>query len=681
MSRHRRSPRAAARPPTATGGGRRAWLLAAAIAIVTVLAFAPVREHGFVNIDDAHYVAENPVVRAGLTWRGVGWALTTGYAGNWHPLTWISHMADVELFGFDPGAFHLTNLGLHVASALVLFSLLLRLTAAPYRSAAVAALFAVHPLRVESVAWIAERKDVLSVFLGLATLLAYAGYARRPRLRSYLVVVASFALGLMAKPMLVTLPCVMLLLDVWPLGRLRWPIAWRVVREKVPLFALAALASAVTVVVQHQAGAVRTLETLSVARRAATAIVGYGFYLAKTVWPSDLALLYPYPSSLPVWPIVTASGALAVITAIAVRLRRDRPELLVGWLWFLGVLVPVSGVAQVGSQPWADRFTYLPSAGLFVLIVWGLHGVLAARRHGRVVLAAGAIAVTAIFAALTHRQVGYWRDGVTLWTRAIDVTTDNARAHTNLGQALAAGRRFDDAIAEYRKALRIRPDLAEAHNYLGVALADQGRMAEATASYREALRLQPGFAEAANNLGLALASTGRLTEAVGQFESALRLDPGFTPARSNLAIALAETGRADDAAREFAAVVAAQPESVEARLNLARGLLNLGRWEEALAQYDAALPLAPTFAPVHRGRGSALLRLGRLTEALVALHSAVQFAPGDPQARFELSLALATVGRTADAVRELRIVLRVDPDHDGARQLLAKIGGGGGSDR
>jgi tetratricopeptide (TPR) repeat protein len=650
-------------------------LLGAAIVLVTIAAFSPVRHHGFVNIDDAHYVAENPAVLSGLTWNGVAWAFTTGHAGNWHPLTWISHMADVELFGLDPGAFHVTNLALHTGSALVLFGLLVWLTNAPYRSAFVAALFAVHPLRVESVAWIAERKDVLSVFLGLATLLAYAWYARAPSLRRYGLVFAGLALGLMAKPMLVTLPCVMLLLDVWPLRRLTWPIAWTVVREKIPLFALVIAASIVTFAVQHQAGAVRTLETISIARRATTAVVAYGFYLVKTIWPSNLALLYPYPETFPIWKGLGALAVLALITIACVKQWRERPQLLVGWLWFVGVLVPVSGVAQVGSQPWADRFTYLPSAGLFVLAVWGLHDVASRWRHGRRAMAVAAVAITVACAALTYRQTAFWSDGVTLWTRALAVTESNFRAHTNLGQALAAERRLDAAIVEYRKALSIRPDLAEAHNYLGVALAEQGRVDEAIAAYQAALRHRPGFAEAGNNLGLALAETGRMDEAVRQFESTVRHDPEFTPARANLGIALAETGRPADAVRELTAVVEAEPQSVDARLNLATALLALGRADDALVQYDFAAARTPAYAPIHRGRGTALRRLGRQSDALVALTRAVQLAPEDPETHFELGMVLAAMGRGPDAIAELQTVLRLDPNHAGARELLARLTG------
>ena len=661
--------------PLARSSGPRAGAVAVAIAAglvcLTIAAYAPVRHHDFINLDDVQYVSGNPAVLAGLTWEGVTWAFTSGHAGNWHPLTWLSHMLDVELFGPGPGPQHITNLVLHIASTLLLFGLLTSLTGARLRGAIVAALFAVHPLHVESVAWIAERKDVLCLALSLAALQAYVAYVRAPRWSRAALVCVLMAAALMAKPMAVTLPFVMLLLDVWPLGR----FGRSAVREKLPLFALAAASSVVTVLVQQQSGAVQSVVAFPLMRRVGTALMAYVVYIGKAVWPAALAPLYPYPD-LSWIAVVGAALVLAALTALALRAASRWPYAAVGWFWYLGTLVPVIGLIQVGSQPYADRYTYLPLIGMSVAVVWGLADALGRSWAGRTALAVVASLAVVGCALLTRAQVAHWRDAVTLWRHTVAVTEGNYRAHTNLGQALTAAGRSAEALPAFETAIRLRPDFAEARNYHGVALMDRGDVERAAVEFGHAVRLLPRFVEARNNLGLALAQMGRLPEAVTEFKEAIRLSPAFAPAHTNLGIALAQLGRLDEAAVAFREAARLQPDSVETHLNLAAALTDLGRVAEAIGQYDLALRLDPASAAAQHGWGRALVRDNRPAEGLrryeAALRLDVSLASA-PGFRFDLAVAFARTGAREDAIRELETVLRLDPSHEGARELLAQI--------
>jgi len=448
---------------------------------VTFGAFYRVLGGEFLRYDDDVYITLNPFVKAGLSRVGLIWAFATGYNANWHPLTWVSHMLDVEVFGMNAGGHHLTNLILHLANTMLLFLVLRRMTGFVWRSAFVAALFGVHPLHVESVAWIAERKDVLSTLFWLLTIWAYARYAENPTWTRYLPVVLFFGLGLMAKPMLVTLPFVLLLLDYWPLNRLsfggkgeRTVPVYDLFLEKVPLFAMTALSCLITFRAQQMGGAVGLLEKLPFAVRAGNALVAYTTYIGKMFWPKNLAVFYPHPGAdLPVWQAVVAGLALVSITILVIRAGKPRPYLSVGWLWYLGTLVPVIGLVQVGAQAMADRYTYVPMIGLFIMLAWGLPGLGGKR------LAVPATLVVCALIAVTWRQVGYWRDSISLFRHAISVTEKNAVMHANLGLALRDRGRTDEAIREYREAIRIDPEFAQAHNNLAVALYFKGDYAEA----------------------------------------------------------------------------------------------------------------------------------------------------------------------------------------------------------
>ncbi len=552
-------------PDTAVSARALAALL---LAGATLAAFAPVLSAEFVIYDDERYVLRNPHVQEGFTAGALRWALSAGYASNWHPLTWMSHMLDWRLYGPSPAGHHLTSLLLHMASAVALFLLLDRMTGAPGRSAFAAALFALHPLHVESVAWVAERKDVLSTLIWILTAWAYVGWTRRIGIARYLLVAALLALGLTAKPMLVTLPLTLLILDFWPLGR--WGTgagrAARLLAEKVPLLALSAASAAVTVAVQAASPAVGSMQEFPLGVRVGNALVSCAGYLGKAVWPAGLAVFYPHPgSSLPLWKPVGAALLLAAVTALVVALRRSRPYLLAGWLWYLVTLLPVIGLVQVGEQAMADRYTYVPLIGPFVAVAWGIpdavRAVLAATRRDpsksapreralRWALPAAAVAVLLALAFLTRAQAATWKNSVTLFEHALRVTRGNHLAHLDLGAALSREGRSDEALAHYKEAVRIKPDNAMAQYDLGAALAARDRDAEATEHYVRALALDPGYAAAHNNLGILLAKQGRIDEAARHYAEAVRLRPDFAEAHFNLAVAYHAVGRDAEARTE-----------------------------------------------------------------------------------------------------------------------------------
>lgn len=540
----------------------RDWRKTAGIAIIlAVLAFLPYGqtfEHDFIDFDDNEYVTENAVVRSGLTWAGVRWALTAFHSGNWHPLTWMSHMLDVSLFGMDAGRHHLMNAFIHALSTALLFLALYRMTGAVWPSAFVAALFGVHPLHVESVAWVAERKDVLSGFFFMLVLLSYERYARRGGTGRYLLVATCFALGLLSKSMLVTVPFVLLLLDVWPLGRTSFAAAadgsrgaavpWaRLALEKAPLFLMAIAASLVTYLAQKEGGAMGAMERdlLPLGDRLANAVVAYAGYLGKTIWPSDLAIFYPHPGrTLPWWKVAGASAVLLGALLFGLRQRRSRPFLLIGWLWYLGMLVPVIGLVQVGIQAQADRYAYLPMIGPLIMIAWSAKAARPRTRdHWSMAVSFSSGAVLLILLAITAFQVGHWRNTVSVFQRAVEVAPDNWYAQRSLGSALAKRGLAEEAIDRYQAALRLRPRDSKAHNDLAVELAGRGRHQEAIERYQEALRIRPDFPEALNNLGNALAVTGRHDEAIERYREALGLRPGWTVARNNLQLLLTEQDR------------------------------------------------------------------------------------------------------------------------------------------
>jgi tetratricopeptide (TPR) repeat protein len=487
--------------------------------------YLQVGNHAFLNYDDNVYVTSNPNVAGGITGKGIVWAFTSFDASNWHPLTWLSHMVDAELFGMDPRGHHLTSVAIHALSTVLLFLLLLRITGLLWRSSCVAVLFAIHPLHVESVAWVAERKDVLSAFFWFLTLLLYSTYVARQKRAFYLLALVSFVLGLMAKPMLVTLPVVMLLLDYWPLdryrtkeqsdGRLSGRIAplKALVREKIPFFACAFASSITTIFAQRSDGAIKSLGAIPVPLRVENSLISYVAYIGNIIWPDDLAILYPIPPSYPFWQVICSLLVLLLISMATVRARHRFPYLAVGWIWFIATLIPVIGLIQVGVQSMADRYTYIPSVGLFIMAFWGIPDLLAGFTCRRAILILLAGAVISAKAAVTWQQLGHWRDDFSLYRQALKVTADNYVIHNNLGIALANNWNLDAAIREFREALRINPNYSEAHYNLGIALAMKGDLDTAIGEFREALRIHPGDARANYNLGVALEQKRQLLEA------------------------------------------------------------------------------------------------------------------------------------------------------------------------
>jgi tetratricopeptide (TPR) repeat protein len=493
---------------------------AVALGLLLSVAFVylPTGGYPFVPLDDPDYVLSNPVVRQGLTAEGASWAFTTFATGNWHPLAWLSHMADVSLFGVDPGMHHLVNAALHAANAILLFGFLAGATGARWRSAFAAALFALHPLHVEPVAWVSERKELLCAFFALSSIVAYRWYAARPGVIRYLAVAGTFALALLSKPMAVTLPFLLLLLDWWPLGRLRpgdLASVRRLALEKVPLLLMSVGASAVTLVAQQGGGAIRTLEEIPFGWRVANALASYAAYLRQAAWPSGLAVLYPHPGDgLSIAVAAFSALLLAGVTVAAVRGRDRFRWLLPGWLWFLGMLVPVIGLVQAGAQARADRYAYLPLAGLVVIAAWGGEALFRRLATGKRAAAAVACAILAALALLARTQAGYWKDGPTLYTRALRVTERNWKAHYGLGTALLGEGRDGEALRSFEAALAIRPEFAEAHTNAGVALMRMGRAEEAAAHFREALAIWPedrfaqrGLAAATGWLGAGASGT------------------------------------------------------------------------------------------------------------------------------------------------------------------------------
>ncbi|HEY4046404.1 MAG TPA: tetratricopeptide repeat protein [Acidobacteriaceae bacterium] len=629
--------------PPALAGSRLNLLIYLALLLATFAVYAQVRHFDFVNYDDPDYTAGNLHVRQGLTAEGLRWALTSRDAANWFPVTWVSHMLDCQFFGLESAWHHLHNVLLHAQAAILLCIFLERATGIRWRSALVAFLFALHPLHVESVAWVAERKDALSAWFWFLTLWAYVRYTERPSAGRYLAVALGLCLGLMAKPMVVTLPFVLLLLDYWPLARFgqRWRQA---ILEKIPLLGLSGAAAAITYLVQEHAGAVKALP---LATRLANATLSYALYILKTFWPSRLAVFYPYPRDFAFLPLLAAGLLLAVVTTGVIVLRRRLPYLLTGWGWFVVTLLPVIGLVQVGGQARADRYMYIPMVGLLIMLVWGAAEILE-RWRGKVLAVPLASAACLACATLTWFQVGYWRNSETLSRHALEITSDNSVANHNLGNYLMASpERLSEAIPYLETAVRIDPDSVPAHTDLGSALAKTGRLSEAIEQFQAAIRLAPDAPIPHNNLGSALTQAGRAPEAIAEFQTALRLDPDYDEARRNMAaaqaggstethasrgIALLKAGDSSGAIAELETAVRIDPNDADAQNNLGVALSSFPEHQrESIAHFEAAVRLRPDFADVQYNLGVALSGIpGRLPDALRHLEEAERLRP-DPE--------------------------------------------------
>jgi len=572
------------------------------LVVATLALYNPVNRHPFVNYDDDRYITENLHVHNGLTWRTITWAFTATEQGNWHPLTWLSHALDYQLFHQNPAGHHLTSLLIHAANAVLLFLFLMYATRRLGPSLFVAALFALHPINVESVAWVAERKNVLCTFFFFATLIAYCWYARQPDWRRYLVFAGLFVLGLMSKPMVITLPFVLLLLDYWPLGRIRGgradataaPLS-KLVVEKLPLIALSAASAVITMQAQRAGGAMRSTAQFSLAVRLENAVMAYAMYLWKMIWPSHLSPIYPHPGdSLAGWQVGTSALVLLAVTAVALKFRARR-YLLTGWLWFLGTLVPVIGLVQVGDQAMADRYAYIPLVGIFIMIAWRIADLADSKQIGLVVRVIPAACVLLALSFATNRQLGYWSSNYDLWTHAVAVTGRNFIAQDNLGGALLWLGKTDEAYLHFQAAAEINPLDPMSRSNLGAYLQEHGHMAEAIEKYNRVITLtsDPGLLAATYaNLGAAYRKLGEDEKARTSYDQALQLNPNQYNAYLGLGELLEKQSRLDDAISNYSKAVELRPTDTGFLL-LGRALERTGRRSEALAAYQAALKLSP----------------------------------------------------------------------------------------
>lgn len=578
-------------------------LLCACLVALIVVAFSGTLQCGFINLDDDKVITGNIRLHSGLSRDGIRWAFTTTYFGNWMPVTWLSHLLDIQSFGLKPRGHHFTSLVFHAANSLLLFLIFKAVTGSLWRSFIVAVLFAIHPLRVEPVVWISARRDLVSTTFFLLAIGAYRYYARRPNLGRYLLLTAAFVLGLMTKPMLITLPFLLLLLDFWPLRRLVNPAPDPVgaggtspgidlrtaVLEKIPLFLISAAWSAVTFATQKDLGAVKTLHHYPFGVRVGNAVLAYGQYLRKTLWPHDLAVYYPLPEHLAAPLNILAGAALLTgISFLVLSLRRRHPYLLVGWLWYVGTLIPVIGLVQIGNHAMADRFSYVPLIGIFFMAVWGLANLTSSWRHRTTVVFVTVAAVVLVILLQTRNQVTYWHDSITLFEHTLDVTTDNYLIHNNLGVAYSEKGEESNAIANYLEAIRINPKYAEAYNNLGYSYLLMGQWQDAAGQLHVAVRLNPGYTVAHNNLGLAYYRSGRYDEAIGSYLDSLRILPDYDHARYNLGLAYLRSGRLAEAVGAFRTLIRIHPDYADAYGKLGNALLEQGKRSEAEAVFRLA---------------------------------------------------------------------------------------------
>lgn len=648
--------------PAVVKKGNKFWVSLILIGL-TLIIYLQTVNFEFVVFDDGLYVTDNHEIQAPVNLKSFFWAFTTTQAANWHPLTWLSYLLDFQLFGLNAGGYHLTSVLFHLTNTVLLFLLLDKFSGRLWPSALTAALFAVHPLHVESVAWISERKDVISGFFWILTLGAYGYYVKRPGLLKYLIVLVLFLAGLMAKPMVVTLPCVMLLLDFWPLGRCSsWfpingegvkredslgsgnqgqPVAALIV-EKVPFFLLAVASSVMTFYAQQRVGAVDQIIPLTT--RFSNALISYVTYLLKMFWPVNLSIFYPYPAFLPVWQIL-GSGFILVLVSIGVFWNWKRyPYLVFGWLWYLGTLVPVIGLIQVGSQAMADRYTYIPLIGLFIMIAFAIPELLAKWPYRKVVLSVAAILWLLVLTTLAWKQTTCWENSISLFQQALKVSAGNFKAHDMLGLALTEQGKLDQAIFHLRESIRIKPNYGSAYNNLGRALEKKGEWAEAQAQYLKALKVQE-FPEAHYNLGIVMLQQGKLETAVFHFQSAVRINTNYAEAYNNLGVTLYQQGKTQEAINHFSKALKIKPFFLEAHYNLGTVLSDTGRFDEAIEHFQEALKIQPDYARAYNNLGLAQAQKGRIDDAIASFQRALNHNPASPETRENLKKWLLRRGK------------------------------------
>lgn len=615
-----------------------------ALTIVTLIVFGQVCRNGFVGYDDPYYVTNNPHVKYGISRESVIWAFTSTFSANWHPLTWLSHTADCQLFGLNPLWHHLTSVLFHTANTLLLFWILKRMTGKIWASAFVAAAFALHPLHVESVAWVAERKDVLSGLFWMLTIASYIRYTEHQSIGRYLLVFLVFGLGLMAKPMLVTLPFVLLLLDYWPLGRFqlehRLQSSWRLIIEKVPLLVLSAASSTVAYIAQQSGGAMELGERYPLSIRLSNAAVSYIAYIGKLIYPSRLAVLYPYlGDSLPLWQPIVSLLILAAISAGVIYSARR--YLVTGWFWYIGTLVPVIGLVQIGNQMMADRYTYLPSIGIFIIAAWGADELAARWRYRKTILGICAGIALAALSVCTLLQIRYWRNSTALYERAISVTENNYIMHSNYGTSLSEEGRDDEALKQLSIALQINPRYYYAHYGIGTVLLKQGKFAEAIECFNKAIRFKPDYHKAYSDMGKALSKLGKINQAIECWKKALSLRPDYYPASYNMGEAMIEQDKYEDSIKYFNAVVKAKPDWAEAYYEMGRAFYLQGNRESAVEQCTKALQVKPDYTIARITLAHTLAEMGRIQPAIEQYYTVLKLEPDQVSALKNLAWLLA----------------------------------------
>jgi tetratricopeptide (TPR) repeat protein len=626
--------------------------------ILILIVYSQVIHYDYISLDDTTYVTANRHVKSGINPEGFLWSFRTTACGNWHPLTWLSHMADVESHGLHAGRHHLTNVLFHIVNTLLLFFLLRSMTGALWRSVFVAALFALHPLHVESVAWISERKDVLSTFFGLLTLIGYMRFTLQRSRSGYMLALLFFVMGLMAKPMLVTLPFVLLLLDYWPLGRIKFRSTFRLessdphfsvlslLSEKIPFFLFAAASCMVTYFAQQSGGAVRTSDILPLGLRISNAVISYGVYMGKMFWPAQLAVFYPYPDSYAVWKIVAAAALLVGIFILVISQIRRRPYLAVGWLWYFGTLVPVIGLVQVGNQALADRYTYIPLIGLFILIAWGTDDFFGRWRVNRIFAMAAAAVLILVLSAVSHIQVGHWANNITLFSHAVKVTRNNYLAHLSLGKALHDAGREEQAQQHYADALQINSNSTHAHVNIGSGLLAQGKIGRAMDHFNKALQLNPDFAEAHNNLGLALVRMGEIENSIHHFRRALKINPEFANAMTNLNVATAINDKINRAVRRMRESLRIDALMADFDLKMVELSDRKRDVYDAVEKYRTALSKQPGFRELDMKSPPAVAAVMQEYEGLLPLLlEKIRFQSTGAEAYYHVACIYARMGR------------------------------------
>jgi Flp pilus assembly protein TadD len=652
------------------------FFICLALTFATVAVFYQVRNFKFINFDDPVYVTENPNIQAGLTLNAVKWAFTTGYANFWHPLTWLSLMLDWQMFGSNPAGFHLTNLLIHIVNTLLLFLVLKQMTNALWQSAFVAALFALHPLHIEAVAWVAERKEVLSTFFWILAMWAYLRYVKQPNVFRYLLTMLIFALGLMAKPMLVTLPFVFLLLDYWPLERIRqlnWKVSSRLILEKIPFVVLAAVFSVVAFFVQQTGGAVSQFSELGLKFRIYNAFISYVKYIEKMIWPSGLSIFYPHPGyNVSISYALMSAFLLLVITILIVRFAKNHRYLVTGWFWYLGTLLPVIGLIQVGRHAMADRYTYITLTGLFIIIAWGVWELFAKFRYKKIVLTQLALLTILAMSICTWFQTYHWRNSLAIFQHALDVNPDNYIAHGYMTSPLLEQGRIDEAIWHNSQALRIKPDYIDALNGMGVALHEAGRVDEAVVYYKKAIAIDPHTPEANANLGFVLASKGKFNEAIEHYEIAMKTMD--TPrVHRNYAQALFNLGRFEQAITEYRKALLTMPNDPNIINELGYVLARNEKFDEAITLYNQALRISPDRIDIHLNLGTALTSSGKFEDAVKEYDKILSIQPQNAVAHNDFGVVLYRQGKIDDAIAQFRQAVQINPDYIDAKNNLNAV--------